>query len=120
MVKTKRLNKIRARRKKRVKANIFGTAEKPRLSIFRSNRYTYFQLINDDSKKTLVSGSTRELIDKKQKTTKQNSAEKLGELIAKKAVDKGIKKVVVDRGRYKYHGRVKTVAEGAKKGGLKL
>mgnify|MGYP001592908346 CR=1 FL=1 len=117
----KSLNKTRTQRKERIRAKIFGTAEKPRLSIFRSNRYTYFQLIDDDSKKTLVGGSTRKLmVDKKEKTTKQKTAEQLGELIAQKAIERGVKRAVFDRGRYKYHGRVKAIADGARKGGLKL
>ncbi len=103
----KALNKVRLRRKRRTKAKIYGTAERPRFSIFRSNRYTYVQLIDDEKGKTLVSASTRE-------------SKQLGELIAKKAIEKGIKKVVFDRGRYKYHGRVKSVVEEARKGGLQL
>lgn len=115
------LNKIRLRRKNRSRAKIFGTAEKPRLSVFRSNRYTYAQLIDDKIGKTLVSASTQEFMTNKQEpTTKQNSAGKLGELIAKKAVEKGVVKAVFNRGNYKYHGRVKAVAEGARKEGLQL
>jgi large subunit ribosomal protein L18 len=120
----KALNKKRFRRKKRTKAGIFGTAEKPRLSVFRSNRYAYIQLIDDKEGKTLVSASTQKLAEtgtaKGQKIKKQESAGKLGELIAKKALEKGIKKAVFDRGRYKYHGRIKAIAEGARKGGLQL
>lgn len=99
-------------RKKRVRSKIFGTSERPRLSIFKSNRYIYAQLINDDEGKTLCSVSAKqsETKDKKQ----------LGELIAKKAVEKGVKKAVFDRGNYKYHGRIKEIAEEARKGGLQL
>lgn len=107
----KLLNKIRERRKNRTRANIYGTAEKPRLSVFRSNCYTYAQLIDDKIGKTLISA----LIKKT-----KGSSEKLGELIAKKAVEKGIKKAIFDRGNYKYHGRIKSIAEEAKKGGLQL
>ncbi len=115
------LNKTRKRRKKRSRAKIFGTAERPRLSVFRSNRYTYVQLIDDKIGKTLASASTKELTTNDQRpTTKQDSAGKLGELIAKKAVEKGIRKAVFNRGNYKYHGRIKAVAEGARKGGLQL
>jgi len=121
MKKRKILNQIRLRRKKRVRAKIFGTADQPRLSVFRSNRYTYAQLINDEKGETLVSASTRELTtNNQQPTTKQKQAERLGELVAKKAIEKGIKKAIFDRGRYKYHGRVKAIAEGARKGGLQL
>ena len=116
----KTLNKIRERRKKRTRAKVFGTAEKPRLSVFRSNRYTYAQLINDENGKTLASASTRELKAAKQKITKQKEAEQLGELLAKKAVEKGIGKTIFNRDKYNYHGRIKMVAEGARKGGLQL
>jgi len=121
MNKRKMLNQIRWRRKKRVRAKIFGTADQPRLSVFRSNRYTYAQLINDEKGETLVSVSTRELKSTvKDQKSKVALAEHLGELVAKKAIEKGIKKAVFDRGRYKYHGRVKAVAEGVRKGGLQL
>lgn len=111
MNKRKVLNKIRQKRKKRARAKIFGTAEKPRLSVFRSNCYTYIQLIDDEDGKTLISA----LIKKT-----KGSSEKLGKLIAEKAIEKGIKKAVFDRGNYKYHGRIKAVAEEARKGGLQL
>lgn len=122
MNKRKILNKIRLRRKRRTRAKIRGTAQRPRLSVFRSNRYTYAQLIDDEQGKTLVSASTKELMALKSKTLnpKLQQAEQLGELIAKKALEKGIKKAVFDRGEYKYHGRVKAVAEGARKGGLQF
>jgi large subunit ribosomal protein L18 len=113
----KDINKIRIQRKARDRAKIFGTAEKPRFSVFRSSRYTYAQLIDDMDGKTLVSASTKEL---KEKGKKSELAEKLGELISKKAIEKGIKKAVFNRGSYKYHGRIKAVAEGARKGGLQL
>lgn len=126
MNKKKILNQIKLRRKKRTRAKIHGTAERPRFSIFRSNRYIYAQLINDEIKKTLVGASTKEIdklgADKKHFATKNKVilSGQLGELIAKKAIEKGIKKAVFDRGNYKYHGRVKAVAEAAKKGGLQL
>ena len=117
----KSLNKIRERRKNRARAKIFGASKCPRFSVFRSGRYTYGQLIDDEARKTLISASTRELSDKgKKRSPKQNLAEKLGELIAKKAIEKNIKKAVFDRGWHKYHGRVKAVAEGARKGGLQF
>lgn len=116
------LNKVRLRRKKRARAKIYGTSDMPRLSIFRSNRYDYVQLIDDEKGKTMVSATTKELENSKLKT--QNSklilAGQLGELIGKKAVEKGIKRAVFDRSKYKYHGRVKAIAEGARKSGLQL
>jgi len=117
----KTLNKIRFLRKKRARARIFGMADKPRLSIFRSNRYTYVQLIDDKTGKTLISASTYELSkSEKQKAREQELAGKLGELIAKKAIEKNIGKAVFDRGKYKYHGRIKAVVEAARKGGLQI
>ena len=105
-------------RKKRSRAQVLGTAERPRLSVFRSNRYTYVQLIDDVAGKTLVSASTQSL--EKQVKAKTNQAKQLGEIIAKKAKEAGIKIAVFHRGSYKFHGRVKAVAEGAREGGLKL
>ncbi|MCL5004450.1 MAG: 50S ribosomal protein L18 [Patescibacteria group bacterium] len=111
MNKQKTLNQIRQRRKARTRARIFGTVEKPRLSIFKSNRYIYIQMIDDSIGKTIVSVSAE---------SSKNAAASLGEAIAKKAVEKGIKKAVLDRGNYKYHGAVKTIAETARKAGLIL
>lgn len=117
----KKLNQLREKRKKRTRMKIFGTNEQPRLSVFRSNYYTYCQLINDEKNIILTGASTKEILKENAKNAKKTKlAEILGELIAKKATEKGIKKVVFDRGMYKYHGRVKAIAEGAKKGGLKL
>lgn len=122
MNKIKSLNQIRIRRKNRVRAKIFGTNEKPRLSVFRSSRHTYAQLIDDMAGKTMASASTKELdkIKKSEKFSKIKEAEALGELIAKKAQDKKITTVVFSRGLYKYHGRIKAVSEGARKAGLKI
>ena len=115
----KTLNKIRLRRQKRTRAKVRGTGISPRLSVFRSNRFSYAQIIDDAKGQTIISASTREL-KSKVKITKKEQAKQLGELIAKKAIEKGIKKVVLDRGHYKYHGRIKEIAEGARKGGLQL
>jgi large subunit ribosomal protein L18 len=128
-MKQKALNKIRLRRKMRVRAKIFGTSEKPRLSVFRSNRYTYAQLIDDENSRTLISASTKELDmrsrspkgqNQEKKLKKIEQAEKIGNLIAQKAVKKGIRKAIFNRREYQYHGRVKAVAEGARKAGLQL
>lgn len=108
----------RKRRHKRVRAKIFGTAKVPRLCLFRSASHIYAQLINDEKGKTLVSASDLEI--KKSKDKKTALAGKVGKLIAKKAAEKKIDKVVFDRGGYKYHGRVKALAEGAREGGLKF
>ena len=113
----KLLNKIRMRRKKRVRAVIYGTAECPRLSVFRSNRFTYAQLIDDENQKTLAAAFSGEL---EKKTKKSNGAEHVGKTIAEKAKTLGIKKAVFDRGAYKYHGRVKILVEAARASGLKI
>lgn len=104
------------KRQKRVRLKI-KTAEKPRLSVYRSSRYFYAQVIDDIKGKTLVGVSEKELSGK-DKSTKTQKAKLLGKLMAKKALAKKIKKVVFDRGSYFYHGRVKSFAEGAREGGL--
>ncbi|MFN3301535.1 MAG: 50S ribosomal protein L18 [Patescibacteria group bacterium] len=112
----------RYRRHKRVRAKVFGTKDRPRLSVFRSLKHIYAQIIDDEKGHTLVSASDFDLKSKikkeKKKPTKVEIAYQVGELIAKKALEKKIKKVVFDRGGYKYHGRVKALAEGARKKGL--
>jgi large subunit ribosomal protein L18 len=105
----------RTRRHKRVRSKISGTALIPRLNIFRSNKGLFVQLINDELGITLVSASEKEIKDKK---TKTEDASEVGKLIAKKAQKKKIEKAVFDRGGYRYHGRVKAIAEGAREGGL--
>lgn len=99
----------RETRHKRIRAKIFGSKERPRLSVFRSNKYIYAQLIDDDAGKTITNVYAV-----------LKNAEKVGESIAKKALEKKIKTIVFDRGGYKYHGRVKALAEAARKEGLKF
>ena len=109
----------RERRHKRVRNKISGTAECPRLCVYRSNSNLYVQIIDDIAQKTLVSAST---LDKEIKTKHSNkeAAKELGTLIAKKAVAKKIDTVVFDRGGYIYHGVVKELAEAAREGGLQF
>lgn len=111
----KRAKKLR--RKSRTRKKIYGTAGRPRLSVFRSNRYIYVQLIDDETQRTLLGLSENELSQKGQKIER---AKKLGLLLAKKALLKKIKKVVFDRGASRYHGRVKAFAQGAREGGLEF
>lgn len=106
----------RQRIKYRVRNKISGTAERPRLSVFRSNKQIYAQVINDDCGVTLVAASSLGM----NKMPKKEQAAKVGELLAEKAVSNGISKVVFDRNGYLYHGRVKELADGARKGGLKF
>ncbi len=109
----------RVRRHKRVRNKISGTAECPRLCVFRSNTNLYVQVIDDENQVTLVSAST---LDKDVKTKKSNkeAAKELGTLIAKKAKAKKIETVVFDRGGYVYHGVIKELADAAREGGLKF
>lgn len=104
-------------RHRRVRAKIFGTTARPRLSVYRSNKHLFLQLIDDDQGKTLVSVSDRHLKSKK-KLTKSDLAYEAGKALAKKAAEAGIKKAIFDRGGYKYHGRVEKIANGAREGGL--
>ena len=108
MKKVLKQNLRRELRKRRVHAVILGSAARPRLTVFRSNKYTYAQLVDDDANKTLVSASTRDI---KEKAKKSDLAGKLGEILAEKAKKSGVKKVVFDRGPYRFHGRVKAVSE---------
>ena len=100
----------------RIRKNVNGTAERPRLSVFRSNKQIYAQVINDLTGTTLASASALGL----EKMPKQEQATKVGELIAEKAKAAGVEKVVFDRNGYLYHGRVKQLADGARNGGLKF
>jgi large subunit ribosomal protein L18 len=106
------------RRHNKVRAKISGTNERPRLSVFKSNAGLYLQLIDDEKGMTLVSAHSREI--KADKKKKVEISLELGKLLAKKAVEKKILSVVFDRGGYRYHGRVKAVADGARDGGLQF
>ena len=110
-------NMERARRHARVRRKISGTAERPRLCVYRSNANLYVQVIDDVAGKTLVSAST---LDKEVKTKYANkeAAKEVGALIAKRALEKNIKDVVFDRGGYIYHGVIKELADAARNGGL--
>lgn len=109
------------RRHKRIRAKIFGTLTKPRLCVFRSNKHIYAQAVDDTSGKVLALSSDLELEDKpKEKSAKVEDAFKTGEIIGKKLLKMNIKKVVFDKGGYKYHGQVKALAEGARKSGLEF
>ncbi|HMK04480.1 MAG TPA: 50S ribosomal protein L18 [Ferruginibacter sp.] len=115
-------NKSSARKKirYRIRKKISGTSESPRLSVFRSNTDIYAQIIDDKSGTTIAAASSRQKDILAQKAPKIQKSKMVGEAIAKKAVELGIKKVVFDRGGYIYHGRVKAVAEGAREAGLEF
>ncbi len=116
MAQTKKEN--RQRIKYRIRKIVKGTAERPRLSVFRSNTNIYVQFIDDEAGKTLFGASSKELGDEKMNKTEQ--AKKVGMLAAKKAQEKKIETIVFDRNGYPYFGRVKALAEGAREGGLKF
>jgi len=114
--KTERRERIR----KRIRKVSFGTAERPRMSVFRSNKEIYAQLIDDVKGITLVAASSRDKELGKAKGTKSEIATRVGKAIAEKALSAGIEKVAFDRGGNLYHGRVKALAEGAREAGLKF
>ena len=116
-------------RHKRVRARVRGTTSVPRLCVFRSNQHIYCQLIDDEKNKTLVVASDIEIHSKNHGSAKQSGAgknqklkvaEQVGGLLAKKAIEKKIEKVIFDRAGYKYHGRIKALADGARREGLKF
>ncbi len=112
----------RIRRHERVREKVAGTAEKPRLSVFRSPNHIYAQVINDTEGKTLASASTLDTEIKSEADGKKKTEESklVGALVAKRALSQGVSSVVFDRGGFKYHGRVKAVAESARKAGLTI
>ncbi len=110
----------RARIRRRLRQKIAGTADVPRLAVYRSNKEIYAQIINDDEGHTLVSCSSQHKDLNLQSLSKTDASREVGKKIAEIAKEKGVEKVVFDRGGYKYHGRVKALAEGAREGGLKF
>jgi large subunit ribosomal protein L18 len=113
---TKRQQRLRRRR--RVRARIVGSAERPRLSVYRSNRGVFAQLVDDAAGKTLAAVNWTE--PELRKLTASEQAKRAGELLAERAKKAGVETCVFDRGGYKFHGRVKALAEGAREGGLKF
>ena len=112
-------NDRRLRIKRRIRKIVVGTSAQPRLAVFRSNKEIYAQIINDETGNTLVAASSKQK-DIKAKGTKTEVAAIVGKAIAEKAVKAGIEKIAFDRGGYLYHGRVKSLADGAREGGLKF
>ena len=106
----------RLKRRRRVRAKVTGTAERPRISVFRSNRGVFAQLIDDDSGRTLAAVNWTE--DELKSLKRMEQASKAGQLLAERAKAAGVETAVFDRGGYQYHGRVKALAEGAREGGL--
>ncbi|WP_032120412.1 50S ribosomal protein L18 [Clostridium amazonitimonense] len=120
MLKKDNRQESRERRHLRVRKKISGTAERPRLSVYRSEKHIYVQIIDDVAQRTLVAASTLDKDLGLELGSNKDAAKKVGELVAKKALDKGIKQVVFDRGGYIYHGRVKELADGAREAGLEF
>ncbi len=118
----KKIDKVRTQRERRVRGKISGTESRPRLSVFRTARHIYVQAIADDLGKTLIAASTlsEELKNELADVKKGEAAKKVGGLVAKRLLEKGISEVVFDRGRFLYHGRVKALADGAREAGLKF
>jgi len=119
-MRSKNVQRAALRRKYHVRKKVFGTPERPRLSVFRSLRHIYAQIVDDTAGVTLVSASTKAKVvrDQLSKGRGKKAAEAVGEALAKRAMGVGIKCVCFDRNRYKYHGRVKALAEAARKAGL--
>lgn len=111
-----RRNKI----KKRIRKDIVGTGERPRLSVFRSNKEIYAQIVNDEDGSTIVAASSRDKNVASSEVSKKEQAALVGKAIAEKALKAGIETISFDRSGYLYHGRVKSLAEGAREGGLKF
>lgn len=110
----------RFKRKKRIRAALSGTVERPRLTVFRSNQHIYVQLVDDAKAHTLVAASTNEEGLKEEAGASITGATKVGALVAKRALAKGFNKIVFDRSGYLYHGRIKALADAAREGGLQF
>ncbi|MBT2758927.1 50S ribosomal protein L18 [Mesobacillus foraminis] len=113
-------NATRRKRHARVRAKVSGTEARPRLNVFRSNKHIYAQLIDDVNGVTLASASTLDKEINLESTSNLEAAQKVGELVAKRAVEKGHSEVVFDRGGYLYHGRIKALADAARENGLQF
>ena len=123
MIKREDRKRLRLMRHKRLRKRISGTPERPRLSVYRSEKHIYAQIIDDTKGVTLVAVSTveEEVRNKlNQKTWNVQAAKEVGKIIAERATAKGIKEIVFDRGGYKYHGRIKALADSARESGLKF
>ena len=120
MVKKENRKASREKKHARIRNRFSGTAQRPRLAVYRSNKHIYAQIIDDDAQKTLVSAGTveKEIKDALENTDDIAAAEKVGEVIGKRATEKGITEVVFDRGGYVYQGKIAALAEAARKAGL--
>lgn len=119
-MRVKTRQQARHRVKYRIRHKIFGTAERPRLCVYRSLKHIYAQVVDDAAGRTLVSASSLEKDFPSKPGQNKQAATELGKLIARRSVDKGIEQVVFDRNGFRYHGRIKTLADAAREGGLKF
>ena len=122
MIKKTSRAEVRQKKHRRMRNKLVGTAERPRLCVFRSNKHMYAQIIDDSAHKTLISASTtqKDVREELEKTNDKAAASYLGTVIGKKALDAGITEVVFDRGGYIYHGKVAALADAAREAGLKF
>ena len=122
MIKKISRSEVRQKKHRRMRNKLVGTAERPRLCVFRSNKHMYAQIIDDSAHKTLISASTtqKDVREELEKTNDKAAASYLGTVIGKKALDAGITEVVFDRGGYIYHGKVAALADAAREAGLKF
>ncbi len=122
MIKKRTRNEMRIIRHKRIRKKVYGTKDKPRMAVFKSLRYIYVQIIDDEAGHTMVSASTLEkgIREKLSSTSNIEAAKYIGKVVAERALSKGIKEVVFDRGGHKYHGAVKALADAAREAGLKF
>ncbi|MBQ9157436.1 MAG: 50S ribosomal protein L18 [Eubacterium sp.] len=122
MINKKSRSEVRAKKHRRIRNRLSGTASTPRLAVFRSNKHMYAQIIDDDAQTTLVSAATtqKEVAAELEKTNDVAAAAHLGTVIAKRALEKGITEVVYDRGGFIYQGKVKALADAAREAGLKF
>lgn len=120
MDKNKKKKVNRKMRHLRIRSRIFGTAEKPRISIFKSNKNIFIQLIDDVTGKTMISSKVVSSAKSKLKGKKSEKSTEIGKMLAEKVKEAGIKEAIFDRGGYKYHGRIKALADGLRAGGLKF
>ena len=120
MANVKHTHELRQRRHRRVRKNVAGSAERPRLAVFRSNKHISVQVIDDVAGRTLAAASTTEAALKKGATGNRDAAAKVGQLIGERAKAAGVTKVVFDRGGFLYHGRVAAVADAAREAGLEF
>lgn len=118
MIKPIQRKKLRNKRHLRVRRKVFGTPERPRMAVFKSNKHIYVQIIDDTKGHTLAAASTIDKDFNLEKTWDIEAAKEVGKLIAKRALEKGLKKVTFDRGGFQYHGKIKALADAAREAGL--